>query len=102
MGRFRLTHAARDDLVEIVGYIALENVDAAMKVSDHLEHTLTVLGDNPEAGRERQDISPGIRSFPSGQYVILYRSGEKEIIIARIIHAARDLDDVFKEGSISE
>jgi len=98
MGRFSLTRNAREDITEIVAYIATDSVDTAIGVSDRLEGTFTILGDNPNAGRLRPEIGADIRSFPTGQYIVLYRSIDSEVIIVRIVHAVRDLDRLLGEN----
>ncbi len=45
----------------------------------------------PQAGRLREAIDPGVRSFPVGEYVIYYREIEPGgIMIARVLHGRRD------------
>jgi toxin ParE1/3/4 len=52
----------------------------------------------PAMGRNRQELAPSLRSFPVGKYVIYYRSIEEGIQIIRVLHGARDIDEVFEEG----
>lgn len=54
-----------------------------------------MLAGNPKAGRERLELKEGLRSFPEGNYLILYRSCAGKIAIVRVIHSARDLDEMF-------
>lgn len=98
MARFSLTRGAREDITDIVAYIATDNVDVAIGVSDRLEGTFTILGNNPNAGRLRPEIGVDVRSFPTGQYIILYRSIDAEVIIIRVVHAARDMDPLVGEN----
>jgi toxin ParE1/3/4 len=50
----------------------------------------------PELGRLREELSPRLRSFPVGRYVIFYRPMENRIEIARVLHGARDLPPLFE------
>jgi toxin ParE1/3/4 len=97
MGRYRLSRSAREDLTEIVAYIATDSIDAALAISDRLEQSFTILGNNPEAGRERSEIAPDIRSFPTGANVILYSASDGGVLVVRLVHGARDLDELLGE-----
>lgn len=44
-------------------------------------------------GRARDEISPGLRSFPAGSHVIYYRVSDTELIVTRIVHGSRDVED---------
>lgn len=47
-------------------------------------------------GRLRQELRPGLRSFPVGNYLILYYPIPEGIAILRIIHGARDLERLLE------
>ncbi len=42
-------------------------------------------------GRKREEIKPGLRSVTEGDYVVLYRIAEDEVVISRVIHGKQDL-----------
>jgi toxin ParE1/3/4 len=42
-------------------------------------------------GRSREEVAPGLRSFPFGRYVIFYEVMPDGIAIVRVLHGARDL-----------
>jgi toxin ParE1/3/4 len=50
----------------------------------------------PQLGRRREELSPRLRSFPVGRYVIFYRPLENGIEIARVLHGARDFPPLFE------
>ena len=54
-----------------------------------------MLADNTKIGRERPELNEDLRSFPEGNYLIFYRRWIGQIAIVRIIHGARDLDEIF-------
>ena len=54
-----------------------------------------MLAKNPGIGQSRPDISPELRYFPVGNYLILYREIKDGIEIVRVVHGARYLPDVF-------
>ena len=45
-------------------------------------------------GRARPELRPDLRSFPFGAYLILYRAIDDGAEIVRVVHAARNLDDL--------
>ncbi len=53
--------------------------------------------DFPGLGRRRDDIRSGYRSLTEGEYIIIYRHAENEIVIIRVIHSKRDLPTALLE-----
>jgi toxin ParE1/3/4 len=95
MVTYRLTERARQDVLKIWEYIADSNEEAADRFIDLLIHHLQLLGDNPYAGRRRDALRPGYRSFPVGEYLIFYRITEPGVCVMRVVHARRDLEALF-------
>jgi len=55
-----------------------------------------MLGRHPHVGRPRDDdLRPGLRSFPVGRYVIIYRVESEDVVILHIISAARDIEPLL-------
>ncbi len=50
----------------------------------------------PQLGRRREELSPRLRSFPVGRYIIFYRPLENGIEIARVLDGARDFPPLFE------
>lgn len=48
----------------------------------------------PEMGSPRFDVRPGMRLFPIGRYLILYRAADAVAEIVRVIHGAREWEDL--------
>ena len=47
-------------------------------------------------GRPRDDdLRPGLRSFPVGRYVIIYRAESEDVRILHIVAAARDIEPLL-------
>lgn len=95
MAKYIVTPDAEEDIDEIMAYIAEENFDAAATFYDRLLELFRMLADNPGAGRQRAEIRDGLRSFPKGNYLIFYRIWAGQVAIARVLHSARDLDEIF-------
>jgi toxin ParE1/3/4 len=79
-------------LVEIGEYIAADNPPAADRVVDALMERVTFLSGNPQIGSPRADIAEGMRLFPVGNYLLLYREIPTGVEVVRILHGARDLE----------
>lgn len=82
---------SREDLIAIWNYIAFDNTDAADRLLDMLEEKFELLARNPGLGIRRPEISPDLRSFPVGNYLILYRSIPNGVEIVRVVQGQRDL-----------
>ena len=95
MTTYRLAKRARRDVLQIWRYIAEDNERAADRFIDLLTHHFELLGENPRAGRRRDELRPGYRSFPVGDYLILYRITDSGICIMHVVHARRDLEALF-------
>ena len=64
MSQYRVSDAARSDLDEIWFYIARDNPDAADKYLKVLVSRFPTLASMPLMGRQREELSPRLRSFP--------------------------------------
>jgi toxin ParE1/3/4 len=96
MSQYRVSNAARADLDEIWLYIAQDNEEAADRFIKALIGRFPKLASMPRLGRVREELSPRLRSFPIGRYVIFYRPIENGIEIVRVLHGARDLPPLFE------
>jgi|SRR5437660_3618068 len=87
---------SEQDVYEIGVFIARDNPDAAIRLIDRFDETLKMLGQNPLAGRDREELAPRVRSFPVGNYLLFYRPARDGIELIRVLHGARDLRRLFK------
>lgn len=92
---YRLTQRARLDALHIWMDIAADNQTAADRWMDRLVHHFEMLGRNPYAGRSRDELRPGYRSFPVGQYLIFYRVQRQDVSIMHVLHGRRDLQSLL-------
>ena len=79
----RLAPEAEADLDSIWYHVASQS--ASMEVADRLIDALTerfyLLASYPQLGRRRdEDLRPGLRSFPVGEYVIIYRVDDGNVL----------------------
>jgi toxin ParE1/3/4 len=91
MMAYRLTRRARRDVLNIWRRIAEDNEPAADRFIDLLTQRYRLLGDMPYAGRRRDEIRPGYRSFAVGEYLIFYRATESGVCIMHVVHGRMDL-----------
>ena len=93
---YRLTARARRDVVRIWAYIADDSEAAADRFVDLLVQHFQLLGDSPHIGRHRDELRAGYRSFPVGDYLILYQIGQPGVRIMHVVHGRRDLETLFR------
>ena len=97
MARFTRTARAEEDLIDIWTYIAQDNLGAADRLLDRLDSVCGLLADNPRMGPARPDLAQGMRYFPAGNYLVLYREAPGGVEIVRVVHGARDLPGLFSD-----
>ena len=92
MAKVFYTASAENDLLEAWLYVAENSVTAADRMLDQIEAEAIRLLDQPRMGRERPELSPGIRSWPtSTPYILFYFPNEHGVVVARVLHHARDI-----------
>lgn len=87
---YRLTPQAQADIDEIAFYIAADNPNAAWRWVDRVEAQCRSIAEHPGLGPARPQVMPGLRIFPLGRYLILYRQVTDGVEIIRVVHVARD------------
>lgn len=86
------------ELDDIWLYIAKQSgrIEIADKVVDSITDSFVMLGRSPHMGRRRDDdLAPGLRSFPVGNYVIIYCIEEEGAAILHVFHGSRDIESFF-------
>jgi len=96
MSQCQFTPEAGQDLDDIHDYIAQSNPAAADRVIDAIEQACRRLASSPGIGRRREDLGPGLRSFPVRRYVIIFRETNGGVEIVRVFHGARDIPSHFQ------
>jgi toxin ParE1/3/4 len=97
--KLRVSRLAERDLDSVWRFIAIDagSLDTADKVIDSIVRHFALLARQPRAGRAREDIAPGARSFPSGNYLIYYRVSRSYLVISRVLHSKRDQSEAWKK-----
>jgi toxin ParE1/3/4 len=96
MSRYRLAEVARDDVAEIYKRVAADNPPAAKRLLSAFFTAFRMLAKSPGIGTSRPDYRGGnMRTFSVRRYVIVFRRVDDVVEIARVLHAARDLDNLL-------
>src|SRR5512140_2041364 len=92
MKRIRVSHVAERDLDDIWYYILKNSgsVETAGRLIESIAETFPLLAQAPQAGTRRDEIAPGLRGFPVGNYIIYYAETGQHVVISRILHGMRD------------
>lgn len=100
--RIRIRPEVQRDLDEQVVYIGERNFDAAERYERAVFADFRKLAEFPAMGALRNFPNPrlqGVRSWPVsgfGNYLIFYLPAQDGIDVLRVLHGARDLDQVFR------
>ena len=89
--------SAENDLLEAWLYVADNSVSAADRMLDQIEAEAMRLLDQAMIGRERRELAPGLRSWPtSTPYILFYIPTTQGITVVRVLHHARDISAIFE------
>jgi len=96
VSRFRLTDQAKADLKSIWAYVTQDSYRSADRLVARIATLFPKLADHPRMGRSREDLLPGLRSFPVLRYVIFYQATADGVEILRILPGSRDIQSTFQ------
>jgi toxin ParE1/3/4 len=96
MNRPYFSKSARDDLVQILEFIAADKPGAATRHVERLEDECWALARNPELGTAREDLLPRLRVWSMDKYAIFYRPTAAGIEVVRVVHGSRDFPALFQ------
>lgn len=85
---------AIQDLDQIWLYVAQHNVAAAQRLIDDIDRASRKLIDYPNLGPARPDAAPDMRLMKVRRYNILHRVNGDFIDLVRVIHQARDIEQI--------
>lgn len=102
--RFRVSQRARarQDILELVAYVAADSPKAAAKLYDAYERILaTTLAATPDIGRPYRSAAARLRGVCAvsigrfRNYLIFYRRQGDEVEVLRVLHGARDIRSIL-------
>lgn len=94
----RVAGEAEADLDGIWLYVATQSgdIDVANLLIDRITDRFFFLATFPHGGRSRDDdFGLGTRSFPVGEYVIVYCVDGGDVLILRVVHGKRNIEELF-------
>ena len=96
----RVAPEAEDELDNIWYRVAKES--GSIEIADRFIESITerfyLLASHPHIGRHRdEDLRPGLRSFPVGEYVIIYRVEENDVLILQVFPGSRDIGALLRQ-----
>ena len=99
MSRYDLASRAVADVLEIVRYTKQKWGQAqAERYREELDLELQQLSLTPDLGRRREEIAPGLRSYPVAQHIAFYVPRKNTILVLRILHPRINVDAAFEES----
>jgi len=94
----RVAPRAEADLDEIWLCVAKEScsIEIANRLVDTIADRFFTLTRFPYMGRSREeDFGPGYRSLAVGEYVVVYRVENEDVLVLRVVHGRRQLEALF-------
>ena len=95
MSGYRLRPRAVEDLQTIGDFIAADNPARAVSFIDEMLAVCRRIAERPRAYQRRDDLGPGLRQAVNGGYLILFTTGGDAVVIERVLHGARRLEDLL-------
>lgn len=92
---FTRSAEAEQDLIAIWVYVAADDPGAADRLLDRIDEACTQLAEFPDLGTGYEEIRAGLRLFPVRNYLILYRRIGSGVEIVRVIHGARQWQNLL-------
>ncbi len=89
---------ADSDLDDIWCYVAGKSggIEIADRLIDSITDRFLLLARHPNIGRARDgDLRPGLRSFPVGEYLIVYRLQDEDVVILRVLRGSQNIAALF-------
>ncbi len=96
----RVSAEAEVELDRIWYWVATESgsMDLADRAIDSLTRRFYLISTNPYIGRRRDDdLREGVRSFVAGEYIILYRLDDNDVLILHVVRGSRDIASLFED-----
>lgn len=95
MARIVRSSDAKRDMADIACHIANDNPTAAERWLDSVDRLLRVIAKNPEMGESVNHLKQGLRRYTHGRYLLFYKPQPSGILLYRVLHGARPIEDLF-------
>jgi plasmid stabilization system protein ParE len=90
---------ARDDIAEIYHYIAMDNPNAALRVTDEIMDKIDTLGEFPERCPivpDRALAQQGYRMLIIKNYLVFFKVFKSQVLVFRVLHGKRDYPQLLE------
>lgn len=95
--KYSLSSQAKNDLRDILTYIARDNLVAAKKMREKFREGFALLAEHPYIGQQREDITAlPLRFWPVYSYQIIYNAEANPLQIIRILSGYRDIGGILQ------
>jgi toxin ParE1/3/4 len=79
-------------------YVEVAGRRTAEKVLRVIAEAIALIEDHPFAGRARNEVRPGLRSFAATPHVVFYRVVNDAPEIVRLLDGRQDIEEKFAAG----
>jgi toxin ParE1/3/4 len=69
--------------------------DYYVRVLREIAEVIALIEDHPFAGRARNEVRPGLRSFASTPHVVFYRVANDTPEVVRVLDGRQDIEEKF-------
>jgi plasmid stabilization system protein ParE len=97
--KIKVLQIAREDLGEIYFYIASDNPQAAINMTNKIIDRIDALAELPFLGKivpENELAKREFRMVIVDNYIVFYKVIDEEILVYRVLHGMRDYPDLLK------
>ncbi len=95
MTAYRLRPKAADDLQAIGDFIAADDPGRAVSFIDEMLAVCARIAERPRAFQRRDDLALGLRQAVHERYLVLFTADDEGVVIERVVHGARRLEDLI-------
>jgi plasmid stabilization system protein ParE len=95
--KYRICQDKVEGNLEVIGRAEVRAQDG--KVKSEIRKKRACDSKRLSTRRRDEDLRPGLRSFLAGEYVIIYRVEDEEVLILHVIRASRDIEALFRHRS---
>jgi toxin ParE1/3/4 len=76
-------------------YVGVAGRHTAEKILREIAEVITLIEEHPFAGRARNELRPGLRSFAATPHVVFYRVVDDAPQIVRVLDGLQDIEEKF-------
>jgi|SRR5665213_1578110 len=79
-------------------YVRAAGSHTAVKLLREIAEVIALIENHPFAGRARNEVRPGLRSFAVAPHVVFYRVANDAPEIVRVLDGRQDIEEKFATG----